>query len=510
MLSLALKTNAQNYHISFVGTGVVTTIDSVKVENLTQGTSVKLNAGDTLQLTVSTGINDLNVNDEKMQVYPNPMQGQTELSFYAKQAGNAQVIIYDISGKKVLYANDKISQGIQKYKLISLKQGMYFVSISGNGYFYTTKLISLSTTQGEAKIEYLGNQKQEEVVIAKLKSTKATASMAYATGNILRFIGFSGIYSAVINDVPTSSKTITFTFTTLPTITTSSVSSITSTTAISGGNVISDGGYTVTARGVCYDTLANPTTANNIIASGSGIGSFTANITGLTPNTSYYVRAYATNSIGTAYGQQIAYNTITAKKELFNQMLTWMCGSFSSHNHADTTVNQYIVDVRLKMAQIWSNRNVGENIYWLYVEQAYASDTNAPYRQRIYKVMMDTAGNIYDEIYAIPSPSTYLHGYNNPSVFNSLNASNLTIKIGCNVAFTWNVAGQYYVGSTTGHTCLAAGVPGVSYITSDATIHQTYMTSWDRGYSASGLWVMGPDWPYIFDKVATYPFAASK
>lgn len=297
---------------------------------------------------------------------------------------------------------------------------------------------------------------------------------------------------------------------TVPVLTTASITKISSDSARCGGLITSDGGTAITSRGVCWSTKQSPTINGNKTTDGSGAGSFVSILSGLSVDTIYYLRAYATNSIGTAYGQQISYNTAPTKKELFNQMLSWMCGSFSSQNHADTTINQYIVDVRLNMAQIWSNRNAGENIYWLYVEQAYASSLNSPYRQRIYKVMMDANGNISDEIYAIPLPANYLHAYNNPSLFNTLTESDLSIKDGCDVTFTWNSMGQYFTGVTTGHSCLAAGVPGVTYITSDATLHQTYMTSWDRGYNASGVWTMGPDWPYIFDKIASYPFTAIK
>jgi uncharacterized protein (TIGR02145 family) len=96
---------------------------------------------------------------------------------------------------------------------------------------------------------------------------------------------------------------------TLPTVTTASASNITQTTVTSGGNVTSDGGATVTVRGVCWSTSSNPTTANSFTTDGSGTGTFTSNITGLTANTLYYVRAYATNSIGTAYGNEISFTT---------------------------------------------------------------------------------------------------------------------------------------------------------------------------------------------------------
>ena len=100
---------------------------------------------------------------------------------------------------------------------------------------------------------------------------------------------------------------------TMPTVTTATVSSISATTATSGGNVTSEGGATVTERGVCWSTLANPTTADSKTIDGSGPGPFTSSITGLIPNTTYYVRAYATNSAGTAYGSGVSFKTSYAK-----------------------------------------------------------------------------------------------------------------------------------------------------------------------------------------------------
>lgn len=98
---------------------------------------------------------------------------------------------------------------------------------------------------------------------------------------------------------------------TVPTVTTSTVSGITASAATCGGNVTADGGSSVTARGICYSTSANPTTANSTVASGTGTGSFTANLSGLAANTTYYVRAYATNANGTSYGAQQSFTTTT-------------------------------------------------------------------------------------------------------------------------------------------------------------------------------------------------------
>ncbi len=92
-------------------------------------------------------------------------------------------------------------------------------------------------------------------------------------------------------------------------VTTGTVTNITTTTATCSGNVTSDGGSSVTARGVCWSTTQNPTTSNSKTTNGTGVGSYTSNITGLSPNTTYYVRAYATNSEGTAYGAQKTFTT---------------------------------------------------------------------------------------------------------------------------------------------------------------------------------------------------------
>ena len=96
-------------------------------------------------------------------------------------------------------------------------------------------------------------------------------------------------------------------------VTTNPVTSIQQTTATCGGSVVSQGGASVTARGVCWSTTANPTVAlSTKTTDGSGIGSFTSNITGLTPDSTYYVRAYATSSAGTVYGNEFTFTTATS------------------------------------------------------------------------------------------------------------------------------------------------------------------------------------------------------
>src|SRR5690554_2000399 len=95
----------------------------------------------------------------------------------------------------------------------------------------------------------------------------------------------------------------------IPVLSTTAITDITQTTAKSGGNITSDGGATVTVRGVCWSTNQTPTISDNKTTDGTGAGNFVSSISGLTANTTYYVRAYATNSNGTAYGSAMSFTT---------------------------------------------------------------------------------------------------------------------------------------------------------------------------------------------------------
>ena len=95
-----------------------------------------------------------------------------------------------------------------------------------------------------------------------------------------------------------------------PTVVTVSVSEVTETTAVTGGNVTSDGGGEVSARGVCWSTSQEPTVEGSHTTDGTGVGEFVSNLTDLTDNTTYYVRAYATNEQGTSYGEQMSFTTV--------------------------------------------------------------------------------------------------------------------------------------------------------------------------------------------------------
>ena len=111
----------------------------------------------------------------------------------------------------------------------------------------------------------------------------------------------------------------------LPTVNTTAITSVTKNSAQSGGNVTDDGGASITARGVCWSTTQNPTNSDDCSYDGVGLGSFNSNLPNLSPVTQYYVRAYATNTEGTAYGNQNKFTTLESSFFIHSNGVTIMC-----------------------------------------------------------------------------------------------------------------------------------------------------------------------------------------
>ncbi len=152
------------------------------------------------------------------------------------------------------------------------------------------------------------------------------------------------------SSVPTWSSDLNY-----ATLTTTPVSSITGNSAISGGNITNDGDTVVTARGVCWNTSPNPTIADFKTTDGTGTGLFISNLTGLTENAVYYIRAYATNSVGTAYGNELSFTTAIP------------CGSSFTINHVAGTVAPVtktvtygtVTNVPGEASKCWITSNLG-------------------------------------------------------------------------------------------------------------------------------------------------------
>ncbi len=127
-----------------------------------------------------------------------------------------------------------------------------------------------------------------------------------------------------INEMGTSySNQVTFTtLSTVPVLTTTDVTNSGANSATSGGSITSDGGSEITARGVCWSKNQNPTIADSYTSDGTGIGNFTSQITGLQNGTTYYIRAYATNGMGTAYGNTVIVSVAASLPTLTTALTT--------------------------------------------------------------------------------------------------------------------------------------------------------------------------------------------
>lgn len=175
----------------------------------------------------------------------------------------------------------------------------------------TTASISWAANGNDGSVSYNWAVKnQGGTTISNGTTSGTSASVTGLSANTTYYFTVVATNSCGSSATATSAEFTTFTTPTLAA--TSSMSVITATTATSGGNVTADGGASVTARGVCWSTTANPTITDSKTTDGSGTGSFTSNLTGLSAGTVYFVRAYATNSVGTAYGSQVSFTYTTS------------------------------------------------------------------------------------------------------------------------------------------------------------------------------------------------------
>ncbi len=213
--------------------------------------------------------------------------------------------------RKILFiiAATMLLFGCKKYTDLSAMK----VEITNENFSVTATTATWTADYSWPGIVSIAMEVSEEDGFANAKSFEASVSGSSLTVTATGLKAETTYYYRIKTDtggVTFESETRTFKTTEyiFPTVTTSEVNNITSTTAECGG-VVTEGDYTVMARGVCWNTNGNPTVADSHTVDGGGAGAFISNITGLTGNTTYYVRAYATSSAGTAYGETKTFET---------------------------------------------------------------------------------------------------------------------------------------------------------------------------------------------------------
>ena len=177
-----------------------------------------------------------------------------------------------------------------------------------------------------------------------------------------------------------------------------------------------------------------------------------------------------------------------------DELVSMMSGTFASTAQAEQDSDY--VSISLIMKPIWVNRYPGQ--YWLYVEQALATQPDKPYRQRVYQVEALLDGTFSSAVYLLPDEQEAIGKGNDPSFFDQWEPEDLHIRDGCTVYLTYSKGA--FTGSTRGQDCQSS-LRGASYAASEVSISADKIVSWDRGFDSAGDQVWGAEkGGYIFDR----------
>jgi len=323
-LSVALCSTsiAQVHTITFTGKDWTNQyhipLHHVTVFNLDQLWEEVLYYPDTTLVLGTVGVDSYNVQDvQLMQNVPNPFDGITEFALVLPEGGDVQMEIYDIAGRLAVGRHfSDLQAGTHLFQTTLASPQTYLLSAKVEGGQMTIKMVNEGHGAGNT-IQHLGMTNLQGDFTLYLKNDKYSGGYPFSVGDEMKYTGYVLIdggmkESNIIQCHQNNNDTYTLQFdVTAPTVTTASANSIMSYSAVCGGNVTISGGSPVVARGVCWSTSHNPTLSNSHAENGIGLGSYTCSITGLTTGTTYYVRAYATNGVGTAYGSEKSFTTLS-------------------------------------------------------------------------------------------------------------------------------------------------------------------------------------------------------
>lgn len=323
-LSLLMVFGQQNVTLTFTGRDAnnhYCQLNKVIITNLTKSWQETIFWPDTtLSMQNGTGIEEYAGNTPFIlfQNNPNPFNGTTEANLNIVESGELTMQIVDVNGRLIYETSSILSEGNHKFRIQIANAGVYFLTARQNGQTVSIKMVN-NGRGTQNLVEYVGEETISYSLTQTKGNSKGNTENPFSFGDQMEYVGYATINGAEIESqriqqMQGASQTFTLQFdaiqTQLPIVTTLAVTDITDTTASCGGDVIADGGANVIARGVCWSMNQNPTIADEHTIDGSGTGNFTSNLTGLSGSNTYYVRAYATNSEGTAYGSQQQFVTM--------------------------------------------------------------------------------------------------------------------------------------------------------------------------------------------------------
>lgn len=308
-----------------IGDGYYQRMDNVEIRNVTRDWIEEIIYPDTTLLISSTVNVGEYIESKSIGVKPNPFYGETSVSFGVEEPSRVVVTSYRMSGEICSRYESILNTGNYYIKVCLEKPQIYILSLQIGESLRVVKLCNIGNCFHDY-IEIFGDNGGCRNVLGR-----GQVNRPFEYGDVMEYVGYatingSSVSSEIITQPQLFSEDISLHFSAyLPTVQTNDVEEIQQTMATCGGEVVSDGWSFVTNRGVCWSTQPNPTIADSHTDNQSGLGHFTSSITGLEPNTIYYVRAFATNSIGTAYGNQKEFVTASPP----NVPEGAICGLFS-------------------------------------------------------------------------------------------------------------------------------------------------------------------------------------
>lgn len=209
----AVQATAQDYLIGFTGTGGSTTVDSVRVRNLTQNTGLTINGPDLLHLLGVVGLDPATgQRGTGPGIHPNPVADQGFIEFETDRTDPVTLRICDFSGRTVASLRTRLTAGSHTATVSGLPQGIYTVSISTPAGCFTGKIVCTGNAAGKADIRILPGAPQQYSP-DKPANSQSQVVMQYNDGDQLIFTCFAGTYTTVVPMVPVQSQTVSVVFT---------------------------------------------------------------------------------------------------------------------------------------------------------------------------------------------------------------------------------------------------------------------------------------------------------
>lgn len=199
--------SAQDYEISFTAEGESSTIDSILVENITQGTSLSMPGSSVLHLIGNLDAEIYKSGETKLSIYPNPMFEETKIRFNNPVSGDVSIKIYDIIGRLVISNFQELLHGEHIFKLSGLGQGTYILQIISGRSVISAKLISRSTRGSKPAITYMSD-KQPVERNKLITNNKNLVQMQYNPGDILNITCFSDIFITVLSHIAINNQVL--------------------------------------------------------------------------------------------------------------------------------------------------------------------------------------------------------------------------------------------------------------------------------------------------------------